>query len=56
MAPGGYLFLITTLMLALSLPTAADRIQLDGHDLDAWVRAVLPAAAKETAAVAEERM
>jgi len=44
MVPGGRLFLTTTLILALSLPTAADRIQLDGHDLDAWAQAVLPGA------------
>ncbi|RTZ91267.1 MAG: hypothetical protein DSY81_06695 [Bacillota bacterium] len=38
------MFLTTTLILALSFPTHIDSVQLDGHDLDAWKRAVLPGA------------
>ena len=44
MVPGGFLFLITAMLLALSFPTQTDSVQLDGHDLDAWARAVLPGA------------
>jgi len=44
MGSGGLLFLTTTLILALSHPTVADPVTLDGHDLDAWAQAVLPGA------------
>ena len=38
------MFLTTTLILALSHPTVADPVTLDGHDLDTWAQAVLPGA------------
>ena len=38
------MFLTTTLMLALSFTHVDDSVQLEGHGLDAWAKAVLPGA------------